>query len=78
MLKLQTIVHWKWEIAQTLYADVCSCVCVCAVCLSVFLLVLLAGHGAVCSGCMCLRLIALSIVCSNSDVDCVLSRHMNC
>ena len=79
MLKLQTIVHWKWEVAQALYADVCSCVCVCAcaVCLSVFLFVLLAGRGAVCSVCICLRLVALSVVCSNSDVVCVMGRHMN-
>ena len=37
MLKLQTNVHWKWEIARALYADVCSCVCVSgmSVCFSV-------------------------------------------
>ena len=53
------------------------CVCACAVCLSVFLFVLLAGRGAVCSVCICLRLVALSVVCSNSDVVCVMGRHMN-
>ena len=78
MLKLQTIVHWKWEIAQALYADVCSCVCVCVCGMSVcFLFVLLAGRGAVCSVCICLRLVALSVVCSNSDVVYVKGRHMN-
>ena len=43
MLKLQTIVRWKWEIAQALYADVCSCVCVCVCGMSVCFSVCFAG-----------------------------------